>query len=476
MDSMLGFRAITLLVRLIQAPQVVRVAFEDSQGNLIGALAPYEPSPYASMVEVPVDARVRIVLKDPDGVDPATVRIQLNREVFLAGDPSIETTVSGKHGEQLEILFTPPELLPPASIVSLQFQAGDRSLVTDPPPSHARFMRDERIVFTTKGFGEADLYRIGNRGDEDTRFQPPPISFALRGSATTGGKVLAAHHFALLDTNTSHKHTVLFVHKPTEGNPHMILGWAGVIFGFSGMNSDGLVYTVNPSDTLDNPLAGEFLKHLFNARLVSSGVPIGIMGRELLTTRRSVEEAMEYLKHQKSTFGWNVLLVDRAGSMAAVELDSNILGQRDGGFHSYTPDTTNPANLDPWGRPWASVGPDDLCMASHFQANSQDIELTILGFPLLRPQRFWTSFYFRSLRAFYILGDEIEAAYGQLDVAKVIQILSIPELVDQRDSMNAAVYEPEDLKVHFAMGQVPATSGPFLEFDLGAARGEGAAQ
>jgi hypothetical protein len=37
------------------------------------------------------------------------------------------------------------------------------------------------------------------------------------------------------------------------GKAHAVLGWAGVIFGFSGMNEDGLTFASNPSDSLDNP-------------------------------------------------------------------------------------------------------------------------------------------------------------------------------------------------------------------------------
>ena len=51
-----------------------------------------------------------------------------------------------------------------------------------------------------------------------------------------------------------------------------------------------------------------------------------------------------------------------------------------------------------------------------------------------------------------------------MDVPTAINILRIPDLIDSRDSMNAVIYEPESLRLHFAMGQVPATSGPFLEF------------
>ncbi len=493
-DSLLSMRSITFLLRLIQAPQVRGLEFLDPSyvpenpsdpGGLPpdgvdndgdgavdedneGLLWPYEPSPYATLVEVPENAVVRISLVDLEGVDPASVRIQLNKKVYVAGHSSIETTVHGIFNQYLDILFTPPEGLPQASTVSLQFQAADLDLVTDPPPSHARIARDERIVFTSVGLGRAP-HQVANQGERDNRFQPSSIAFGLRRSATTGGQVLAAHHLAVLDTNTVHKHAALFVHHPAEGKAYAVLGWAGFIWGFSGMNGDGLVYVTNIADTQDNSMAGEILANLFNPKLLCSGVPVGIMGREILAKAGVVGEALEYLEGIKSTFGWNLLLADQSGTLAAAELDSNILGHGDGGFYAYSPEEDNPDNLDPWGRRWASVGADDLRIDSHYQRNSNDIDLRIFGFPLLKPQRNVSTFYFRSLRPFYLLGEQIEAAYGELNVPRVIQILKIPDLIDKRDSMNAVIYAPEDLTLYYAMGQVPATDGPFIRVDLGAA-------
>ena len=148
------------------------------------------------------------------------------------------------------------------------------------------------------------------------------------------------------------------------------------------------------------------------------------------------------------TFGWNILLADAQGSLIAVEREDNILDKPDGGYFSYgpvNPDYPLPAagNLDPWDRPWASVGPDDVRMAMHYQANSEDIWLRLIALPILYPQRFWTTYYFKSIRTFYMLGDEIEAAYGTLDLEGVKRIMRVPLLNDQRNSMNAAIYAPD---------------------------------
>src|SRR5690606_21926185 len=140
--------------------------------------------------------------------------------------------------------------LAPGAISSVVVQAGDRKIVEQPPPAHARFMRDERMTFSVKGAGKAP-HEIANRGFEDGRTQPPAFAFAARGAAT-GGDPLLAQHFALLDANTAHKHTAVFIHQPERGPAFAVVGWAGVIWGFSGLNVRGLAYGCTYSDSLDN--------------------------------------------------------------------------------------------------------------------------------------------------------------------------------------------------------------------------------
>lgn len=483
LDSMLALRAITMFLRSLEAPRIDSVTFgelsedgfdNDGDGETDeadeGRLGPYESMPHASMAEVPVDAAVRIVLVDqagiaallggedgearaPEGVDPDSIRIQLDDEVIEAPDPRITTrTVTLDDGTAaLEVTFTAEGGLPPASVVSLLLSAGDRSVVSDPPPAHARLMRDERIVFTTEGLGAAPA-EIESRGRPDGRTQPPAHGFAARGAATADGAPLMAHHFALLDANTAHEHTALFVHHVDEGLDYAVLGWTGLVWGFSGMNADGLSVGIQSSDSLDNGMMVDIAIHLGNlgaARLVTVGVPVGMMTREVLASAHTAAEATSMLEAMPRTYGWNLLVADRDGDLRVAEMDSDILG--DGGFAEYGAGD----------QPAASTGPDDLRVASHYVANREDASL-----PPLRPQRLWSTFYFRSLRASSILGERIGDAIGALDVPTAIDILREPALVDPRDSMSAVVFEPAARRLHVAMGHVPATSGPFLPFDL----------
>ncbi len=479
-DTMLTFRAITFFIRQIQSPYIQEIEFvtdlehDEIDNNENGdadeadeaLLKPYEPSPVAIMREVPTDSSIRFVVADQkigvnknpldiQGVDPDSIRIQVNDTVYESPNAAIITTVINDEGT-VEILFTPDGGFPPAADISILLQVGDLSL-GHVPPLHARFMRDEWFTFSTVGYGKS-LADTPNRAEEDGRTQPPSISFAMRGSATVDGDPIAAHHYALLDSDTTHKHTVMFIHKPQNGIPHATFGYTGIVWGFSGMNTEGVTFSFNNSDSLDNSMAGEVSHDLFMAHLLASGVPIGIMGREILKTGNETSDGVDYLRTHKPAFGWNVLLADAAGDIRAVEMDSNEFNTDDGGVFVYDPEEPNQPS---------SFGPDDIRMASHYAVNTNDVPdgTNIIGF-MLKPQRVWTSFYYRSLRAYHLLGELIGNNYGKLDVWKTAQILRTPQLVDEHDSMISTIFEPAKGKVHFAMGSVPATAMPFLEVDL----------
>ncbi len=477
-DSMVGFRAMTFFVRALQAPQVVAVDFGDLSADGVdndgdgdvdeageGHLEPFDPSQYASMVEVPSDATITIYLEDEDGVSTDLVRYQVNHDVWYADSTDVATSLYGENDEGMAVALTPADGFAPASEYTIYIAAGDKTWVTDPPPAHARMMRDMRITFTTRGDGRA-LFDVHNVGVNDGRFQPTSSAFAVRGSATPDGKIRLGHHFSMLDANTIHKHTAVFVHHTDSGFSHAVVGWVGLVFGFSGINSEGLSYGVTIADTLNMPMTRQFIDLLIYAQLITEGIPVGILGREILNKTSTVDEAAALIHDQTLTYGWNWLLADANRDFLAIETHSNILDDATNlGFYTYDADTSDASNYDIHGEMLGSVGPDDLRISSHFQKYKDDIDFELFGYHI-QPQRYWTSFYFRAVRNFYELGDLIDGRYGELDTQGVMDLVSHEEVVDQRDSMTAVVIEPESRLLHFALGEVPATAAPWRVVDL----------
>ncbi len=487
-DTLMGFRSITFFIKLIQGPWLLTVSFDgalnadgkDNDGD--GEIDepgeerqdPYEPRSYATMVEVPLDAPVKFILDDDkEGVNPESIRIQYNDRLFLADDPEVQTRPYAREGKTIEVTFLPPDGWPEASSVSINLQCTDLLEVVRVPPNHPRTMRAERITFTTAGYGKKS-HQVPNQGFNDGRSQPPSLAFAVRGSATRDGRVIVAHNFAMLDSNITHKHVTMFVHHPDQGRSFSVLGYPGVIWGFSGMNDHGLTALYNASDTLNTPFAASFNEGLIFAKFKPTGVTAGVMLRELLNKYDNVEDALPYFYEHQASYGWNFLLADPSGEMKVVEVDSDITERAEGGVHVYGNDMDNPDDQDAWGKPLATVAGDDLYVASHYQKNLEEIRYQIVNFDL-QPQRYWTTFYFRSLRAFFCTADALRARYGKLDIARTIDMLRLIDLKDVRDSMNSAVYDPGDLTVWVGAGMVPAPDAEFEETDLGEKWSEGGA-
>jgi len=477
-DAVMATRAVALALRLSRAPQLKSFDFgaalatdkvdndgdgkTDEKGE--GTVPEYFSSSIASAVELPLEPTIKWVITDPEGVDPATIRAQLDTRVYTSKSPeiTIKELPGGKDKNPGVEVTLKPGKLPSAAVVSLVVMAGDKEVVDDPPPVHARFMRDERVVFTTRGAGK-EPHEVANTGVEDGRSQPPASAFAVRGTATVGGKVILAQHFSLLDANTSHKHTAVFVHRPANGKPFAVVGWAGVIWGFSGISARGLAATVNYSDTLNNSIVGGLLPKigdLASAKLITEGVPIGLAIRAQLEKEPSAIAAAKSLETTQHTFGWNVLFADAKGDMRIAEIDSS------GGGRAFVwGPGKDKAGLDDNDKPLASVGPDDLRIGAHYVKNTDDmfdLDIKAGAVPIrIRRQAGWSSYYFSSLRTSGRLAGMLKENYGKIDVPLAQQMLAHPALVDTSDGMNAVVLEPSELRLHTAMGSVPATDSPF---------------
>ncbi len=478
-DTVMAVRGIALAIRRSNAPQLTEAQVlglegdgrdNDGDGKTDepgeGTLTDIEPLSHALFVEIPTSPVFRFVLSDPNGVNPQSVRVQLDSAVYEPGDPAVKATAVD--GETLEVVFSPTVALPAAATVALVLQAADDLIVADPPPAHASNLRDVQLAFTTVGAGQRP-FEVPNRGLDDGRSQPPSLAFALRGSATTDGRTLLAQHFALLDANTAHDHTALFVHHPDDGPPFAVVGWSGVVWGLSGLSDAGLGATCNHSDTLDNAIVKSLLPKigdLANAQIVGRGLPIGFAIRQILDGRSTVLQGAAGLRGVPHLFGWVCLLADAQGGVRAVEVETDLSGDLDGGAVDYGPEIADPGNRDSHGRRLASVGEDDLRVGVHFNRDVDDLfRIEVQGIRI-GPQRDWSSYWYRSQRVFALLGEAIAAGYGGFDREAVFELLRRPHFIDHSDSMNAVVIDPAARVIYHAMGTVPATDAPFEAVSL----------
>lgn len=469
-DSVLAVRGIALAIRLSRAPQLTRLEFvglgsdgADNDGDALidepgeGILDPFTADAFANAVEVPPGTALKLTLKDPDGIDRLSLRLTLGDTLYT--EKSSALTFEDPAADTLVVTFTPPAPLPLSSTQTLVVTAGDKLEVANPPPAHLSFMRDEELLFTVKGAGLTPA-QVKRPALTDGRTRPPPVGFALTGAAAKGGTLLA-HHFALLDANTAFKHTLVTVHHPDNGAPaYATVGWAGVAFGMAGMSERGVGYACNPADTLDNSVVGSVIDQvgdLSKATLTAKGTPIGFVAREVLETATSTLDAVAVFKANKHVYGWNCLLADSAGVLRSVEVDSDVFKSGDGVF------VVAPQDLNAQGQRIAGTSNEDLIAAAAYRLNTNDVVTLNLAGQRVVPQKVWSTFFYRSARVVDAVARKLA---GGLDVEGAQALLGDVELVDRSDSMTAAVLDLKGKKLHYAIGQVPATSAPFLTFDF----------
>ncbi len=482
-DTVMAVRAIASTLRLSRGPRLKSVQFvgmKDGKGEQAKAID-YVPLAHALTTSVPLDASVRLVLNDPDGVDPATVRVVMAEagkppEVYEAGSPGYQAEPDGATG--LAVTVTRAGGLPAAKAVSLLVFSGDLTVVSDPPPAHARFGREEGFAFTTLGDARA-AKEVPNTAPSDGRSQPPPIAAAVRGPASADGVLRMAQHFALLDAGASSDATLVLVHHPPTGPAFATVGWAGVAFGFAGMSASGLSWTCNFSDTLDNAIVKDLLpkvSKLSTAQLSATGWPIGFAMRHAAGQSASVDGAIEALSPLQHLMGWQCLLGDATGAMRGIEIDADaklIPAKTVEGVHVIG------GKASPPGPSAAGETADELRMSVHYVENLVDVDPAIatVATALLEPtgvpvridqQRVVSTYWLKSLRTFGQLGDALRQGRGTWDVASLQNLLAEPRFVDTSDSMFAVVLEPKARRLHHAAGALPATDAGWQVLELDA--------
>lgn len=483
-DTVLAVRAIAATLKLSRGPRLESVQFLgklDGKGQQANAM-PYVPLATAVTTAVPTDAQLRLVLTDPEGVDPATVHIVLGAQGLGAnGQAVFEPGMPGYAAEEVDathlaVTLSPVGGLPAGVAVGVLLSAGDKTIAADPPPAHPRFGRDEGFTFTTVGDARAAA-EVDNIAPDDGRSRPPPIALAVRKGATKDGGLLLAQHFALLDAGASSDATVVLVHHPETGPAWTTIGWAGVAYGFSGMSASGLTYACNFSDTLDNAIVKDLLpkvSKLPQAQLTASGIPIGFAMRAALRGATTVAEALEVLRPMQHIMGWECLLGDATGEMRAIEVDGDarlLPAKTIEGLHVIDGDAAGK------GAGKAGATADELRLTVHFLEHVVDVDPTIgaVAAALLEPtgvqvridaQSVVSTYWLKSLRTFGQLGEALAAGRGTWTVASLQALLSEPRFVDTSDSMNAVVYEPTARKLHVASGTLPATDATWLTVEL----------
>lgn len=119
--------------------------------------------------------------------------------------------------------------------------------------------------------------------------------FAVWGSRTLDGKLLASRNLDWVSQTGMHEDRLLTVYVPEGGAAFVTMGYAGVIGALAGMNADGI--------TLSEVGA-------FSTREELDGIPWTLMGRHVLEDADSLEKGVSIIEHARHTLGYNYMVAD----------------------------------------------------------------------------------------------------------------------------------------------------------------------
>lgn len=117
------------------------------------------------------------------------------------------------------------------------------------------------------------------------------------GGATDDGRLLHARNFDYHGVGCWANNTVIAFHDPDEGQRYVSVGAAGVpLGGVTAMNEAGLTLTVH--------------QHMFTGAARLGGLPIGILGDEVMRRATSLDEAEQILSAHRPIGSWTYLIAD----------------------------------------------------------------------------------------------------------------------------------------------------------------------
>jgi hypothetical protein len=140
-------------------------------------------------------------------------------------------------------------------------------------------------------------------------------SYAVFGPATRTGECIVGRNMDFWDHGVSSWGGVLIYFRPTRGVPFVTTSWAGIINGWTAMNTEGIVCANNSS---------------FDGKSDSlQGLSTCFMVRKVAQYAHSVEEGVEIVRHTPRACGTNLIIAGgRPPNAAVVEFDHQDLAVR----------------------------------------------------------------------------------------------------------------------------------------------------
>lgn len=235
-------------------------------------------------------------------------------------------------------------------------------------------------------------------------------SFAVFGPATTTGETIVGRNFDFFDHGVGEYASLIISYQPEQGLPFMTITWAGIINGWTAMNTRGVVAANNTSwgrsDSLD-------------------GLSTCFMIRKIVQHAQTVQQGVEIIQNTPRACGTNMLIAGgNPADAAVVEYDHDNVAVR-----------------------WPER--DVVITTNHFRKLYQD--------PPLGEDDFWCSRY-------WTLQHLISDSYGRID--RTMNFIADRGASMGSMNVHSALLFPKDLSFRVSMGRTPANEYPYRPFRL----------
>jgi hypothetical protein len=237
-------------------------------------------------------------------------------------------------------------------------------------------------------------------------------AFLVEPARSATGAPILARNLDYPSRGYAHEYTLVTVYRPAGKRAFVSVGFPGLLGCLSGMNDAGLTLAV----------LEVFQSRLFERRLDLAGTPYSLCIRKVLQECATVDEARRALEKMQRTTVYNLAVADRQ-RVAVFEVTTRRVRER---------------------LPKAGAC---LC-TNHFCS------------PDLRP-----NFSFNVYGTFARHG-HLRKHERQRHAFEIGDLHAALHAASQKQTLQTMVFEPAELRLHLAIGQVPASAGPLRALDL----------
>jgi hypothetical protein len=259
------------------------------------------------------------------------------------------------------------------------------------------------------------------------------------GNATTHGRMLHGRNFDYQGVGVWDREQAVVFHEPKGGQPYVSIAAAGVLLGgVTAMNASGLSLVVH--------------QHLACTDFDLEGLPIGVVGDEIMRYARTLDDARRILDAHTPNGAWTYVITSARESLAmAYEVTSD--------RRAIVRPEHLPANGHTASRAGGVFGYSNVYL--HKDLHQTEVD-------------FYPSYWRNNMQRFHRANERLHAAFGTIDADVIASILGdVREAYACRFSAISAlttvasvVFDAGRGLVYVATGRPPVCNRPYVAFDL----------